>query len=82
MLKLNRGIALHHVLEGTHFLHVGTATGAEVAGLTRALVGVHLSANARCHVIGLVFVHCSNSLARSSCLGESPPGEVLLGRRV
>ena len=82
VVELDSGAALHHVLEGAHLFHVGTATRAEVAGLGRALARILLLTNARGHVVGLVLVNQLGSLVRSAGLGESPSGEVLLARGV
>lgn len=78
MVELHGGAALHHVLEGAHLFHVGTATRAEMARLGRALARILLLTNARGHVVGLVLVNQLGGLARSSSLGESPSWEVLL----
>ena len=82
VIEFHSSSTLHHVLESADLLHVGATGCAEVARLRALLAWVSLLSNAWCHIISLVLINCSCSLAWASCLRKGPSWEVLLVWRV
>ncbi len=78
MVEFHRRATLHHVLEGSLLGCVVSSTSAEVSHCTISVLRVSLPSNRGTSVVCLILVYSLQIVCWSSCLRQSPSGEVLL----